>query len=79
MVSVLLEVGIEQQGHHTCLPVIQVENVRLKVHEVAHEIEYRSLEETISLDIENIFNIDLVKVEIIFIIHEVEDGSVLLK
>ena len=76
VISVLLEVAVQEHRHHTCLPVIAVENVRLEIHEVAHEIEYCSLIEAITLDIENIINIDLIEVEIVLVIDEVEYNAV---
>ena len=79
VVAVLLEVSIEKQRHHAGLPVVAVKNVRLEVHEVTHEVENSSLIEAVTLDIEYILDIDLIKVEIVFVIYEVEDRSVLLE
>ena len=79
VIAVLLEVTVKEHRHHARLPVIAVENIRLEVHEVAHEVQNRSLIEAITLDIENIIDIYLVKVEVVFVIDEVENNAVYFK
>ena len=79
VITVLLEVTVKEHRHHARLPVVAVENIRLEVHEVAHEVQNCSLIEAITLDIENIINIDLVEVEIVFVIDEVENHAVNFK
>jgi hypothetical protein len=79
VIAVSLVVTIEEHGHHACLPVVTMEHIRFKAHEVAHEVEDRTLEEAVSLDIEHIINIDLIEVEIVFVVDKIEDHSVLLK
>ena len=79
VISVPLVVAVEEHGHHACLPVVAVEHIRLKAHEVAHEVENGTLEEAVSLDIEHIINIDLIEVEIVFVVHKIEGNAVLFK
>ena len=79
MISVLLEMSIKEHGHHTRLPVITVKDIGLEAHEVSHEVKDRSLEETVSLDIEYILYIDLIEIEVILIIYKIEHGTVLLE
>ena len=79
VITILLEVAVKEHWHHACLPVIAVKNIRFEVHEIADEVEYCSLIEAITLDIENIINIDLIEVEIVLVIDEVEYDSVELE
>ena len=79
MIAVLLEVTIKEHRHHARLPVVAVEDIRFEVHEIAHEVQNCSLIEAVTLDIENIINIDLVEIEIVFVIDEVENYAVNFK
>ena len=76
VIAVLLEVAVEQHGHHAGLPIVAVQNVRLEVHEVAHEVQYRALIEAVTLDIKNVINIDLVKVEVVLVVNKIEYDAV---
>src|SRR5574344_291776 len=79
MESVSLEMSIQKQRNHSGLPVIAVQYVRLEIHEISHEIQNSSLVETITLNIKNIININLIKVKVILVINKIERYSVLLK
>ena len=76
VIAVLLIVSVEKQRHHAGLPVVAVEDIRLKAHEVPHKVQNCSLEEAETLDVEYILHIDLIEIEVIFVIYEVELHSI---